>query len=243
MDFNARFYSSRLGRFISADTIIPEQTQGVQAWDRYAGMNNNPIRYKDSSGHTAEENNPPPPPITYDEEHGLCINIWNIGCSGGTSYEDWYTDEYLPRLPEFTGDDFASVSTVLQDIALGFSLAGASLEVAGAVAGGPAGAEIGYAMQLIITNPVESAFSWASTGLTVFADILHGDTYVNVSVEPLSIDGSVGESTVTSVVGSYVGTLIPEGIVDSLIDGYLSSYNHGEAPGVFSLINTIFDNH
>jgi RHS repeat-associated protein len=36
------------GRFIQADTIIPQQ--GVQGWDRYAYVNNNPIKYIDPSG-------------------------------------------------------------------------------------------------------------------------------------------------------------------------------------------------
>jgi RHS repeat-associated protein len=49
--YNARWYDSSLGRFAQADTIIPEQTQGVQAWDRYAYTNNNPLRYTDPSGH------------------------------------------------------------------------------------------------------------------------------------------------------------------------------------------------
>jgi hypothetical protein len=40
-----------LGRFAQADSIIPLQTQGVQAWDRYAYVNNNPLRYTDPSGH------------------------------------------------------------------------------------------------------------------------------------------------------------------------------------------------
>ena len=40
-----------LGRFAQADTIIPVQTQGVQAWDRYAYTNNNPLRYDDPTGH------------------------------------------------------------------------------------------------------------------------------------------------------------------------------------------------
>jgi len=31
--------------------MIPEQTQGIQAWDRYAYINNNPIRYDDPTGH------------------------------------------------------------------------------------------------------------------------------------------------------------------------------------------------
>jgi RHS repeat-associated protein len=49
--YGARWYDSSLGRFIQPDTIIPEKSQGVQAWDRYAYVNNNPIRYNDPSGH------------------------------------------------------------------------------------------------------------------------------------------------------------------------------------------------
>ncbi|MBL8092368.1 MAG: RHS repeat-associated core domain-containing protein, partial [Anaerolineales bacterium] len=51
--YNARFYDPQLGRFSSPDSIIPEQTQGVQAWDRYAYTSNNSIRYTDPSGHCA----------------------------------------------------------------------------------------------------------------------------------------------------------------------------------------------
>ncbi|NOH02420.1 MAG: RHS repeat-associated core domain-containing protein [Chloroflexi bacterium] len=50
MSYNARWYDPALGRFAQADTIIP-QSQGVQAWDRYAYTNNNPVRYTDPSGH------------------------------------------------------------------------------------------------------------------------------------------------------------------------------------------------
>ena len=50
MFYNARWYDPSLGRFAQADTIIP-QSQGVQAWDRYAYSNNNPVRYADPSGH------------------------------------------------------------------------------------------------------------------------------------------------------------------------------------------------
>ena len=48
--YNARWYDPTIGRFTSADTIVPLQ-QGVQAWDRYAYTNNNPVRYTDPSGH------------------------------------------------------------------------------------------------------------------------------------------------------------------------------------------------
>ena len=50
MFYNARFYDPQLGRFTSADTIIPS-TQGVQGWDRYAYGLNNPSRYTDPTGH------------------------------------------------------------------------------------------------------------------------------------------------------------------------------------------------
>jgi RHS repeat-associated protein len=51
MFYNARWYDPLLGRFAQPDNIIPEQSQGVQAWDRYAYTNNSPVRYTDPSGH------------------------------------------------------------------------------------------------------------------------------------------------------------------------------------------------
>ena len=53
MFYNARWYDPTLGRFAQADTIVPTQTQGTQAWDRYAYVNSNPITYFDPTGHDA----------------------------------------------------------------------------------------------------------------------------------------------------------------------------------------------
>jgi RHS repeat-associated protein len=50
MYFTARFYDPALGRFSSADTVIPGAGD-VQAWDRYAYSNNSPLNYVDPSGH------------------------------------------------------------------------------------------------------------------------------------------------------------------------------------------------
>ena len=47
----ARWFNPSLGRFLSPDTIVPTSTQGTQAWDRYAFVNNNPVRYNDPTGH------------------------------------------------------------------------------------------------------------------------------------------------------------------------------------------------
>jgi len=46
-------YSPKLGRFLSADTIVPGAAN-PQAWNRYAYVLGNPIRYKDPTGHAPE---------------------------------------------------------------------------------------------------------------------------------------------------------------------------------------------
>jgi RHS repeat-associated protein len=48
--YGARMYSSVLGRFISADTLVPDG-KNPQAWNRYAYTLNSPLRYIDPSGH------------------------------------------------------------------------------------------------------------------------------------------------------------------------------------------------
>jgi RHS repeat-associated protein len=52
MFYNARWLDVSLGRFAQADTITPK---GVQGLDRYAYVNNSPIRYVDPSGHQADD--------------------------------------------------------------------------------------------------------------------------------------------------------------------------------------------
>jgi len=49
-DYGARFYSASLGRFISADTIVP-QANDPQDFNRYSYVGNNPVKYVDPTGH------------------------------------------------------------------------------------------------------------------------------------------------------------------------------------------------
>lgn len=53
MDYNARYYSPVLGRFISPDPIVPEPG-GSQGFNRYGYVSNNPLRYIDPTGHFEE---------------------------------------------------------------------------------------------------------------------------------------------------------------------------------------------
>jgi RHS repeat-associated protein len=50
MDYNARFYSPHLGRFVSADTVVPNPGKAV-SFDRFVYGDSNPIKYRDPSGH------------------------------------------------------------------------------------------------------------------------------------------------------------------------------------------------
>ena len=52
--YNARYYDAALGRFVQADTIIPSAGDS-KSYDRYAYVNNNPVKYTDPSGHIIPE--------------------------------------------------------------------------------------------------------------------------------------------------------------------------------------------
>jgi RHS repeat-associated protein len=49
-DFNARFYDPVIGRFLSADTIVPRPSD-PQSLNRFSFVRNNPLKYVDPSGH------------------------------------------------------------------------------------------------------------------------------------------------------------------------------------------------
>ncbi len=49
--YNARWYDAKLGRFLSADTIVPGPAN-PQAFNRYSYVLNNPLKLIDPSGHT-----------------------------------------------------------------------------------------------------------------------------------------------------------------------------------------------
>jgi RHS repeat-associated protein len=55
--YNARWYDPSAGRFIQADTIVPG-AGNPQAYDRYAYVLNNPLKYVDPTGHATCEDMP-----------------------------------------------------------------------------------------------------------------------------------------------------------------------------------------
>ncbi len=122
MFYNARWYDPALGRFAQADTLIPQQSQGVQAWDRYAYVNNNPLRYNDPSGHCVDG-------ITTF----LCAAAFGALIGGAVNAYFQYRDTGSVKLSEVAGATTAgAVSAVVLTALAPASLAGAF--VAGGVA-------------------------------------------------------------------------------------------------------------
>ena len=48
--YNARHYDPVICRFVTADTVVPNEND-IQSWNRYSYVRNNPIIYKDPTGH------------------------------------------------------------------------------------------------------------------------------------------------------------------------------------------------
>ena len=53
-DYNARYYDAELGRFLSADTVTPDDTN-PQAYNRFTYVFNNAINKTDPTGHRPDE--------------------------------------------------------------------------------------------------------------------------------------------------------------------------------------------
>ena len=96
--YGARFYSPKLGRFLSADTMI-FNPDNPQKFNRYSYAINNPLRYSDPTGHRACDD---------VDEAGRCITAPGGGGMGfGGS----------PRKPRRDGGgDGLPTSTLSSDI-------------------------------------------------------------------------------------------------------------------------------
>jgi len=94
INMNARLYDPVLGRFLSADTIVPDP-MNMQGYNRYAYVINNPLKYVDPSGHgwwskfkrTVVRNR------TFQKVVGATIAA--AGVVYGAITQDWVTASYV----------------------------------------------------------------------------------------------------------------------------------------------------
>jgi hypothetical protein len=138
MYYNARWYDPSLGRFAQADTIVPD---GVQGYDRYAYVGNNPVNYADPSGHFGNRGDDKSDYRNRQNErrvHALETR--------------WYAAEMLRRaLEEQRNARLASIAHTTDGSALGFEDFRKTLLAPQASAGGPDWGKVATGVALIFT--------------------------------------------------------------------------------------------
>jgi uncharacterized protein RhaS with RHS repeats len=87
IDYQARYYSPTLGRFISPDTIVPEP-DNPQIWNRYTYVGNNPIRHTDPDGHCF-----PACTVAIGAVAGAAIGVSLYAANVASSGQDWNWSE------------------------------------------------------------------------------------------------------------------------------------------------------
>ena len=256
--YRARWFDPAGAHFTQADTLIPDLYNPLD-WDRYAYGRGNPLKYTDPTGHMQ---------VCADGDEGggcgssspkslLALNNIDVqeAIRDYVRARPHYNPEFDPGVfndriiysavatammqvlqegngsPQHWHKLLSSASINLQDLALGTSAVGSTMEVLGLAAGGPEGVAIGNGFHQIFTSPIETVASWSSTFATIADDFVIGQSDFAT--------GKIGESTATSLITSTIGTFIPIATIDVAIDGYAAAYNHGNAPGVFTIYAVI----
>jgi RHS repeat-associated protein len=104
MYYRARYYASSLGRFMSADTIVPSASDPQQL-NRYAYARGNPVRYTDPTGHYIFEDDPNEG-LVYDADR--VQRHFGVKVRLRESDESWVRDTgHHPTDAEFIGAMFS----------------------------------------------------------------------------------------------------------------------------------------
>ena len=119
----ARWYDPALGRWLQADSIVPE-LGNPQALNRYAYVYNNPLRYTDPSGHYIFEDDPgkpyfppplPPNPLTNEQ--------WEISRAAAAAFElpvELVAGTVAVEIVDDTDLKDAPLDFLFQEVPLGF---------------------------------------------------------------------------------------------------------------------------
>jgi len=248
-----------LGRFLSADTIVPNPAN-PQDLNRYSYVRNNPLRYTDPTGNKPcgdgekydcdgrlNPTTPSKPPVVIVPKPGG----GGGGGGGGVVFSPTITPPLTPLDPNagVDGDEpplycgggpnssynfFDCVATVTQDLAFAVDIPFAGVELAFIVMGcfgGLAGCAAGAKVGIVFFNV---------TGGNAIETVLSNTSAAFSVAADASANGitHIGESSVTAISGAVAGNFSPDPILDAIIDGYGAGYNHDLFNGVFSFFNS-----
>ncbi len=197
MYYNARYYSPRLGRFISADTIVPEMGNS-QSLNRYTYANNSPITFNDPSGHL-----PIIPVVIVVAAAAIGVALVPVAIDYAiTAFQDptyfgmgSFTDPSAGGVCDYIRDRGAAIWAVgavanILTGGLGDKVPGL-VSLAGA-AGGKVAAQLGF--DVVGTTVLKSAAQAATLAIANVvqsggASVMTGDNY---TLENAAIDGTIG---------------------------------------------------
>ncbi len=245
LDYNARYYSPMLGRFVSADTVVPE-AGNPQALNRYAYTLGNPLRYNDPSGHQCVEGDMPCWEARWYEAHGYSQVDGNWTFTG--NYIFWDTRAFRefaldagqdnPPIAQWQSDIGAILSTVATSLdyfnfaisATGIgveALTAMGIEIADPTPGG--GTLVGFAGGAVFYNATlnrieNTASAWAAL-LVIASDLVAENSYY----DPDTREFVMGQDTAVSIASLAFGNipLTPEAITDSGFNFLLMAYDTG----------------
>ena len=193
----ARQFDPALGRFLQADTIVPDPAN-PQSLNRYSYTPGNPLRYTDPSGHD---------PYPNDGGPGREVPSWSRNVATGLKVAG-----LAVGLCEWS---ISLSGTSVQATSLFAAFLDGSLPVLDAVGAGKA-----YLEYKMVFDPLENVLGGIGFGLTFLADILDGYNYVDTqgSVHPEDWEWVLGQNTVEEFRYAFYGfaatQLVPLGAID-----------------------------
>ncbi|MCP4126605.1 MAG: RHS repeat-associated core domain-containing protein, partial [Gammaproteobacteria bacterium] len=238
--YRSRWYDSKLGRFIQPDTIVPNPGDPSDL-NRYAYTRNNPLRYRDPSGHCIVGYSGGG--VRMDEgpygTSGLCPNTESAHHEGVAARDDYVESIELSTLSNPTepfvsiqwnpvdmpttvppnaelGETLAYLSLIADYAQLGISVTGTVAEIGGLALGGPQGLGAVAAIYKGAVDPVEFYISGADTALVLGADYLGGNTFIESDYENVYlIVGQDSQANIVFVTASYFA---PEAVTDTFVN-------------------------
>jgi len=106
--YGARYYNQVLGRFISPDTIVPDY-MNPQSLNRYSYVLNNPLYYKDPTGHYYDMGDVSFPDYDFGCDFGCDFGGFDWGSGGG--FSSWFSSSYGGGLSGI-GNSYANMESM-----------------------------------------------------------------------------------------------------------------------------------
>jgi len=167
--YNARYYDPGIGRFVSADPVVPDPGN-PQSLNRYSYVLNNPLRYTDPTGEC------------WGPLHGICVQVWGFTVNlANTHGQVLAADAQLQR----EGNYQAIQATAQAMQYAGNARVQADIELSEATS--EQGQEIGQSASAITDEFVEQESRNVDLGLQAqFAEVGHGLQHVSEGAAILS---------------------------------------------------------